>query len=154
MLFYTIFNRIRKKKYLLFKNLNFKYSAWAGAEIYIEVVQIKMQDSWSSFYQQAMEEESLFRWNYWTFIEIIQPYEIMNLYFLPHRSQWMKNAFSNHLKTCLITILCRDVTNIVDGSPVTAVMSLCPPSTACLHLLVFVLFACKLSGVSLYFCSV
>lgn len=133
---------VRKKKYPWFKNLNLNFSAWAGAEIWIEVLKIKMQDSWSLPLQQVVEEISMFRRN-----------NTRNLLFLPLRSQQMKTDFSDYLKNCLITIICRDVTDTFDGRPVTTTMAL-SPLNVCLHLLMFLLNSCKLSGVCLYFRTV
>lgn len=131
----------RKKKSLWFKNLNHNFSAWAGAEIWIEVLKIKMQDSWSLPLQQAVEEISMFRRN-----------NTRNFLFLPLRSQQMKIDFSDYLKNCLIAIICRDVTDIFDGRPVTTTMAL-SPLNVCLHLLEFLLNSCKLSAVCLYSCT-
>lgn len=93
----------------------------------------KMQDSWVPFYQQRMEKEIMFRWNC-----------TKRIFFPPLWSQWIKKAFCDHLGKFL---LCRHVTNTLDDCPKAATLLLSPSFIICLHLLVFLFCAWKLSWV-------
>lgn len=64
----------------------------------------------------------------------------------------MKRPFCDQLENSLITILCRHVTNTFDDCPVAATVSLSPSFIVCLHLLVVLFLACKLSRLCLSFC--